>query len=214
MLYTRTAGFRHDSIPAAIDALTQALDRSGIAVVVSDEPGAVSGGLDAYSAVVFLMTTGDAVDGPGQAALEQFVRDGGGWVGVHSAADTEYEWPFYGELVAAYFAGHPDIQPATVRIEVADHEATTGLPLEWSRVDEWYNFQLNPRPLVRVLATVDETTYAGGTMAPDHPESWCHFVGNGTAFYTALGHTEQEWTDPAFVGHVVGGITSVMHHAC
>jgi len=214
LLYTRTAGFRHASIPAATDALRNALDQSGIAVMVSDDPEALAAGLDAYSAVVFLMTTGDVVDAAGQVALEQYIHDGGGWVGVHSAADTEYEWPFYGELVGAYFAGHPEVQQATVRIEAPEHEAMTGLPLEWPRLDEWYNFQRNPRPSVHVLATVDESTYVGGTMAPDHPVSWCHAVGNGIAFYTALGHTEEAWSDPTFVAHVVGGIASVIHRVC
>jgi len=214
LLYTRTAGFRHESIAAASIALTDALGLSGIATITSEDPSALSGDLNDYSAIVFLMTSGDAVDAAGQVTLEQYVRDGGGWVGVHSAADTEYDWPFYGELVGAYFAGHPEVQPATVRVEAPEHEAMAGLPLKWQRVDEWYNFQLNPRPSVRVLATVDESTYVGGTMSPDHPVAWCHAVGNGMAFYTALGHTEEAWSDPAFVAHVVGGITSVIHRAC
>ena len=124
-----------------------------------------------YKAVVFLSTTGDVLNAAQEAAFERFIRRGGGFVGVHSAADTEYDWPFYGALVGAYFAGHPDIQNATIQIEDAAHPAMASLPRAWTRRDEWYNFQQNPRGSVNVLATLDERTYTrrhDGAGPPDH----------------------------------------------
>ena len=123
-----------------------------------------------YKAVVFLSTTGDVLNAAQQAAFERFIRRGGGFVGVHSAADTEYDWPFYGGLVGAYFAGHPEIQSATIQIEDPAIRSTASLPRPWIRRDEWYNFRRNPRGSVTVLATLDERTYTGGTMSPDHPD--------------------------------------------
>jgi type 1 glutamine amidotransferase len=156
--------------------------------------------------VVFLLTTGDVLDDDQQAAFETWIGAGGGYVGVHSAADTEYDWPFYGTLMGAYFLSHPDIQQASVDVE-ADHPTIVGLPSPWVRTDEWYNFQTNPRPNVTVLATVDESTYTGGTMGADHPITWSHPTGGGgRAFYTAMGHTDESYCDPLFRRLLVGAL--------
>jgi type 1 glutamine amidotransferase len=134
------------------------------------------------------------------------VEAGGGWVGVHAAADTEYGWPWYETLVGARFARHPAIQRASVRVADRDHPATARLPATWVRTDEWYDFRTNPRGRVRVLATVDESTYRGGGMGPDHPIAWCRPVGRGRALYTAGGHTAAAWAEPRFLAHVVGAL--------
>ncbi len=153
------------------------------------------------------MTTGNPLDDAGQTQFETWIGTGGGWVGVHSAADTEYDWPFYGQLVGAYFKQHPAIQQATVNIEVADHLATAGLPSPWRRMDEWYDFQTNPRATTTVLATIDESSYSGGTMGADHPFIWTHPTsGGGRALYTAMGHTQESYADPLFRQHLVGAI--------
>ncbi len=147
--------------------------------------------------MVFLLTTGDVLDDDQQAAFEAWIGAGGGYLGVHSAADTEYGWPFYGALMGAYFKAHPAVQSANVDVEVADHPAMAGLASPWMRTDEWYDFQSNPRDAVTVLATVDESSYTGGTMGPDHPIVWAHATtGGGRALYTAMGHTQQSYADP------------------
>jgi type 1 glutamine amidotransferase len=158
-----------------------------------------------YQAVVFLLTTGDVLDNAQQAAFERYIRRGNGFVGVHAASDTEYDWPWYGGLVGAYFHSHPDIQTATVRLEDRTHPSTAGLPQDWVRVDEWYNFRENPRHKVRVLARLDEATYTGGTMG-DHPIAWYQNYEGGRAWYTGGGHTEASYADPLFLNHVLGGI--------
>ena len=141
--------------------------------------------------MVFLNTTGDVLDADQQAALEAYVRGGGGWLGVHAAADTEYDWAFYGELAGARFARHPRVQPLTVRVVDRAHPATAHLPAAWRITDEPYDFRAPPAAGVRVLARLDESTYKGGTMGADHPIIWCHRVGPGRSFYTGLGHPVQ-----------------------
>jgi type 1 glutamine amidotransferase len=202
-VFSRTEGFRHDSIPAGIAAIRQQGSLRGFSVDASEDAAAFTDeSLARYKAVVFLSTTGDVLDAPQQAAFERFVRRGGGFVGVHSAADTEYDWPFYGALVGAYFLNHPAIQSATVQIADASHPTTASLPRAWVRRDEWYNFRQNPRSRVTVLATLDEGTYSGGTMAPDHPIVWSHIHEGGRAWYTAGGHTVESFAEPLFVEHL------------
>jgi type 1 glutamine amidotransferase len=208
LLFSRTTGYRHDSIPAAIAALTELGAANGYVAAATEDPTAFTAdNLARFKVVVFLMTTGDPLDDVAQAAFEAWVGAGGNWVGVHSAADTEYNWPFYGALVGAYFKQHPAIQQASVDIEVADHLATAGLPSPWMRTDEWYDFQTNPRATTTVLMTVDESTYTGGTMGADPPIAWAHATtGGGRAIYTAMGHTMESYADPMFRQHLVGAI--------
>ena len=140
--------------------------------------------------MVFLNTTGDVLNATQQTAFESYIRGGGGYVGVHAAADTEYDWPFYGNLVGAYFASHPAIQQANVRVENRAHAATAHLPQTWTRTDEWYNYRTNARSTARVLATLDESSYSGGGMGADHPHAWCKTFEGGRSFYTGGGHTQ------------------------
>jgi type 1 glutamine amidotransferase len=207
LVFSRTAGFRHESIPAGIRAIRELGAAHGFGVDATEDPGRFTvERLRRYRAVVFLNTTGNVLNAAQQSAFESYVRGGGGFVGVHSASDTEYDWPFYGELVGAYFSKHPAVQPATIRVEDRAHPATAHLGATWERVDEWYNFRTNPRPAVHVLATLDESTYTGGTMGADHPIAWCHEYAGGRAFYTAGGHTVEAYGDPAFREHLLGGI--------
>jgi type 1 glutamine amidotransferase len=207
LVFTRTTGFRHDSIPDAIAAVRRIGGENGFSVDATEDPSAFTdANLAPYRAVLFLLTTGDVLEDEEQAAFERWIRAGGGWVGVHSASDTEYDWPFYGELAGAYFAGHPEIQAATVRVEDRAHPATSALPEAWPRTDEWYNFRANPRGSVHVLATVDEGTYSGGSMGADHPIAWCQEFAGGRAFYTAGGHTRESYAEPLFLAHLTGAI--------
>ncbi|MFJ6635172.1 ThuA domain-containing protein [Streptomyces sp. NPDC091376] len=207
LVFSRTAGFRHDSIPAGVAALKELGAGSNITVDATEEPAQfTTSNLARYDAVVFLSTTGDVLNAEQQKAFENYVATGGGYMGVHAAADTEYDWPFYGGLVGAYFHSHPQIQKATVRVEDHDHPATSHLDAAWERTDEWYNYRTNPRGQARVLATLDETTYQGGTMKGDHPIAWCQTYQGGRAFYTGGGHTKESYAEPAFRQHLLGGL--------
>jgi cytochrome c len=208
LVFSRTAGFRHDSIPDAIAAVHALGDQNGFLVTATEDPSVFTDpGLVGYSAVIFLLTTGDVLDDSQQAAFERYIEAGNGFVGVHSAADTEYDWPWYGGLVGAYFASHPDIQTAVVDREDPNHLSTVALPDLWVRTDEWYNFRGNPRDNgdIHVLASLDEASYSGGTMG-DHPIAWYHTYAGGRAWYTAGGHTRESYSDPLFLEHLMGGI--------
>lgn len=159
-----------------------------------------------YQVVIFLNTTGDILNEAQQAAFERFVQGGGGFVGVHSATDTEYDWPWYGRLVGAYFAGHPPVQPATVEVIDRTHPSTAVLPSIWQRRDEWYDFQSAPAADVNVLALVDEDSYDGATMGEPHPIAWHHVYDGGRAWYTGMGHTGETYDEPLFREHLWGGI--------
>lgn len=205
LLFTRTVGYRHDSIPAAVSALSELQGAGDYRVEVTDDPTRfMPSELSRFHVVVFLMTTGDVLDQQQQAAFEAWIAAGGGYLGVHSASDTEYDWPFYGDLVGAYFSQHPSIQDASVRLEAPDHPAMAGLPSSWRRRDEWYDFRTNPRTSATVLATVDESSYTGGGMGEDHPIVWARTApGSGRALYTAMGHTQESYADPLFRQHLL-----------
>jgi type 1 glutamine amidotransferase len=211
LVFSKTAGFRHGSIGPGIQMIRDLGAKGGFEVEATEDAEAFDEErLAAYRVVVFLNTTRDVLQVVQEVAFEAFVRGGGGFVGIHSAADTEYDWTFYGSLLGAYFHSHPtgveQLQQAAIDVEDANHASTEGLPLRWSRTDEWYNFQPNPRGAVRVLATLDESTYRGGNMGSDHPIVWCQHVGRGRAWYTALGHTVESYSEPLFRAHVLGGI--------
>ncbi|WP_424862437.1 ThuA domain-containing protein [Streptomyces sp. MMS24-I29] len=207
LVFSKTAGYRHDAIPDGVAALRQLGEDSGITVDATEEARQfTTANLARYDAVVFLSTTGDVLGADQQKAFENYVATGGGYMGVHAAADTEYDWPFYGGLVGAYFSSHPAIQPATVRVEDHEHPATAHLDDEWNRTDEWYNYRTNPRGQARILATLDETTYTGGTMKGDHPITWCQTYQGGRSFYTGLGHTKESYAEPAFRRLLLGGL--------
>ncbi|MYV42577.1 DUF1080 domain-containing protein [Streptomyces sp. SID1328] len=207
LVFSKTAGFRHDSIPDGIAAVQQLGATDGLTVDATEDATAfTTRNLRRYDAVVFLSTTGDVLNPAQQRAFEGYIRQGGGYVGVHAAADTEYDWPFYGGLAGAWFDSHPAIQPATVVVEDHAHPSTAALPARWERTDEWYNYRSNPRERAHVLASLDESSYSGGTMNGDHPIAWCQSYQGGRAFYTGGGHTRDSYADPAFRAHLLGGL--------
>jgi type 1 glutamine amidotransferase len=207
LVFSKTAGFRHDSIPAGTQAIRDLGTANNFTVTATEDSNAfTTANLAGYKAVVFLSTTGDVLNATQQSAFQSYVDGGGGYLGIHAAADTEYEWPQYEQLVGAWFKSHPAIQQATVRTEDRANPATSHLGQTWSRTDEWYNYRTNPRNNVRVLQNLDEGSYSGGEMSGDHPITWCHPQGNGRSFYTGLGHTQESYADPAFRSLLLGGI--------
>jgi type 1 glutamine amidotransferase len=162
--------------------------------------------LKRFKCVIFLSTTGDILNEEQQSAFEAYIRAGGGYAGVHAAADTEHTWPWYGELVGAYFKTHPDIQLSTVKVEDRTHPSTRMLPAEWRRTDEWYVYNRNPRDRVRVLASLDDSTVEGADMGGDHPIAWYHEFQGGRAWYTGGGHTTESFSEDLFRKHLEGGV--------
>lgn len=170
LVFSRTEGFRHASIETGVETVRQLGLMHGFAVEHTEDPAAFTPeNLARFAAVMWLSTTGNVLDEAQKAAFEAYIRSGGGYVGVHSASDTEYDWPFYGELVGAYFHSHPvfpvtdpegpGVQAGELHLEAPDHPATAHLPVPWRVRDEFYSFRTNPRGRVRVLLNIDESSY-------------------------------------------------------
>jgi type 1 glutamine amidotransferase len=221
LVFSRTTGFRHtECIEHGTAAIADMAAREGFGVDTTEDPAAFSdAALAGYDVVIWLCTSGDVLADDQKAAFERYIGAGHGYAGIHSASDTEFDWPWYGGLVGAYFRDHPggvnpQFQTATIDVEDRESAATSGLPARWTREEEWYSFRTNPRPDVHVLLSVDERTYdARGYSEPggsppmgDHPIAWYHAYGGGRAWYTAGGHTRESYADPLFLAHLEGGI--------
>jgi type 1 glutamine amidotransferase len=199
LVFSKTAGFRHDSIPAGQQMFRDLAEEQGWDVTCSEDASLFTPyNLRKYSAVVFLSTTGDVLGSGQQSAFEEFVKNGGGFVGIHAAADTEYSWPWYGDLVGAWFLSHPAIQEAEVNVEQQEHPTMGAWPKQFRRKDEWYDYRTNPRGKVQVLATLNTSTYKDSKMMGDHPIIWCHEVDKGRSWYTGFGHTKESYEEAPF----------------
>lgn len=209
LVFSKTAGFRHESIKDGIEAIQKLGEEHGFLVDTTENAQYFhEDSLVKYSAVIFLNTTGDVLNHRQQKDFERYIQAGGGFVGVHAATDTEYDWPWFGKLAGAYFDGHPNnpnVRKATLDVVNKNHISTEMLPERWELEDEWYNFK-SINPDLNVLITIDETTYEGGTNGEDHPMAWAHEYDGGRAFYTGLGHEPKNYADPLFLAHLYGGI--------
>jgi len=208
LVFSKTAGFRHSSIPNGKAAILKLGQENGFAVDTTEDSNYFTeDSLRNYSAVIFLNTTGDVLDHLQQADFERYIQAGGGFMGIHAAADCEYRWPWYGKLVGAYFKSHPKIQKAKLVVNDRTHASTSHLGETWEREDEWYNFQKPPTDKdVNILVSIDESSYEGGENPGHHPMAWYHEHDGGRAYYTEFGHTEESYTDTAYLKHILGGI--------
>lgn len=209
LVFTRTTGFRHDSIPEGVNAIKRIAASENLAVTHTEDPSLFTDTeLRKHAVVIFLNTTGDVLNSDQEQALTRFIRSRKGWVGIHSAADTEYDWPWYGRLVGAYFKSHPRIQPANINILDNTHLSTRHLTGKiWRRTDEWYDYRAMPTPGARILLTLDRTSYEGSVMDTEtHPIAWYQTIEGGRSLYTGGGHTKESYTEPDFVAHLKGAI--------
>lgn len=207
LVFSKTAGFVHSSISEGVAAIQKLGQENGFEVDTTRNAGYFQeDSLKNYAAVIFLNTTGNVLDYRQEAAFERYIQAGGGFVGVHAATDTEYDWGWYGKLVGAYFTSHPKTQNAKFIIKDKDFPATAFFTdTVWQRTDELYNFKKMNED-VNVILTVDESSYEGGTHGGYHPMSWYHEYDGGRAFYTELGHTEESYTEENYLKHLLGGI--------
>jgi cytochrome c len=209
LIFSKTMSYRHESIDAgkkAILALGQkydfTVDTTENSEIFTEKT------LKQYNVIVFLNTTGDVLNDGQQLEMNRWVQAGGGFVGIHAAADTEYEWPWYGELVGAYFNGHPNdpnVRDAIVKVVDKNHVSTQHLPAEWKRTDEWYNYK-DIKAEINILLNLDEKSYQGGTNGENHPIAWYRDFDGGRTWYTGLGHTNEAYQDEAFLQMLWGGI--------
>jgi type 1 glutamine amidotransferase len=211
LVYSKTLGYRHDSITNGIAAIRELGRNYGFAVDATEDSAAFTQtNLAQYQAVVFLSVTGEVLDQAQKSAFQDYIQGGGGLAAIHGAIfgplALDETWKWYGEIFCCAFTNHSKILPATVIIEDTNNPSTEGLPLKWKRADEWYNYTGTPRGCAHVLATVDESTYVGGKVGADHPIAWCRQIGRGRMWYTAMGHEPEAFSDPLFCRHLLGGI--------
>ncbi len=213
LVFTKTKGWKHTSIPAGIAAIQKLgeennffVDTTKDATVFNDKD------LKKYHAVIFLNTMGNILNAEQQAAFERYIQSGGGYVGIHSAAATEYEWPWYNKLMGAHFSSHPmnpGVRKGVIDVTDKNHPSTTALPDRWEREEEWYSYK-SFYPGIKVLAQLDENSYEGGTNGTYHPIAWYHTYDGGRAFYTGVGHEDSSFSEPLFLKHIQGGIKYAM----
>ncbi len=209
LVFSKTTGFRHGSITQGQSALLDMASDKGFGISFTEDAGEFTfQNLSNYQVVIFLNTTGDVLNEGQQNALQSWYREGGGFVGIHSAADTEYDWPWYNQLLGAWFNGHPQIQPAESEVVDTTHISIQHLARRWRRTDEWYNYR-DIQDHINVLLNLDESTYQGGTNGSNHPISWYHEFEGGRTFYTGMGHTAASYSEADFLDHLWGGIQYV-----
>lgn len=213
LVFTKTMGFRHESISSGLKMLYDLSKQQNWVITATENPGLLRDDfLAGFDVAVFLNPTGDAICDVGQAAFEKWMDDGKGFVGIHAAADCEYEWPWYGSLVGGYFRTHPPAQEATVIFENTDHPAMkpfVGMKT-YTTFDEWYSFKQNPRESVKVLARLDESTITKFKNEEwkmgDHPIIWWKEDKGVRSFYTGFGHTHESFQDKKIIEHITGAI--------
>jgi type 1 glutamine amidotransferase len=213
LVFSKTSGWHHSSIPNGIAAIQKLGQENNFDVDTTINTSYFNeDSLKNYSTVIFLSTTEDVLNSDQQVAFERYIQAGGGFVGVHAAADTEYDWGWYGRLVGGYFFDHPgindtfpNVQEGVLNVLDKNNNATKHLPQQWKKKDEFYSFKKLNKD-VKVLMSLDEKSYGGGKKMGEHPMAWYHEYDGGRAFYTALGHTEESYTDPLYLKHLLAGI--------
>jgi cytochrome c len=208
LVFSKSTGFRHESIPDGIKAIEKLGQENDFEVDATEDATLFhEDNLKRYSAIVFLNTTEEVLDPVQQSEFKRYIEAGGGFVGIHSAADTEYEWPWYGKLVGAYFKSHPQIQDANVK--KTGSFLDNPLQENWKRKDEWYNYK-NISESIKVIYSLDESTYQGGENGESHPIAWYQEFEGGRSFYTGMGHTKESFAEPALLDHLLQGIKYAM----
>ncbi len=206
LIFSKTAEFRHNSIEVGIQSIKTLLESKNIeAIATEDSNYFTEDSLMQYATVIFLNTTGDVLNNYQQADFERYIQAGGGFVGIHSASDTEYQWPWYNHLVGAYFNGHPKIQDATINCIQKKDPCCQNLADQWSLNEEWYNFK-SIYPDIEIIMEIDESSYEGGTHGDNHPIVWKHKYDGGKSFYTGIGHKEETFSNPIYLHQLSMGI--------
>jgi type 1 glutamine amidotransferase len=209
LIFTKTMGYRHKSIEKGVETLKILGKANSFSITQTEDSLQFNEtNLKKYDLVLFLSTTMDVLGPEQEQAFKNYINNGGNYMGIHAACDTEYDWPWYGKLVGAYFTSHPNdpnVREAKMKVVNRQHLSTSHLKDSWVRNDEWYNYK-NISPDLEVLIYLDETSYEGGSNGDNHPIAWVQEFDGGRVFYTGGGHTEESYDEPDFQKHLVGGI--------
>jgi uncharacterized protein len=217
IVFSKTDGYRHESIPTGIKTIQELALENGWEVFATEDSNHFDAEhLKQYDLIIFLSTIGNILNDEQQQAVEQFVESGKGLLTIHSGTITEPDWPWYQQAIGARFSGHPPTQKGTVLIENREHPSTRHFPSDtWETTDEWYSFTTNPREQVTVLISIDESSYnvddnswfeGVNQRMGDHPLVWYQRIGKGLVFQSAFGHPDALYSDPVYRAHLVGAI--------
>lgn len=209
LVFSRTTGYRHESVEAGVGCISQLGREHGFHVDATEDPSQFNDeSLSAYDVVVWMQVSGTVLDEEQRKAYARFTAAGGGFVGIHAASDAERDWALYDQLVGARFESHPPgVSGGELRRSAVEDASTAALPEPWRWVDEWYRFDSDPRIGSEVLLTVETPALApeGGNVEP-HPVTWRRKIGSAAAWYTALGHLPEAYADNHFREHLLGGL--------
>lgn len=210
LIFTKTTGFRHTSIPKGVQVVSDLLKKNGLVSTHTEDATYFHiDSLEKFDAVIFLSTTGNLFNEQQKQDFQKFIRSGKGFVGIHAASDTEFDWSWYGGLIGGYFSSHPVVQDAQIDVINRKHPATKHLQKVWFHRDEWYDFK-DVKPGLNILMNLDETSYEGGKMGKFHPIAWYQEYDGGRMFYTGLGHTPESFDSEKFQQHIWGGLKYVL----
>jgi type 1 glutamine amidotransferase len=214
---THSAGFKHEVLPLSHQILKGIGERSGAFEVTATEDCSLlsRSGLAKFDAVVFYTTGELPISDEQKLAFLDFIKSGKGFVGIHSATDTFYKWPEYGELIGGYFDGHPWHQNVTIKVEDRHHPATRHLERSFNIKDEIYQIKSFSRNRVHVLMSLDPNSVdlklpSVHRADKDFAIAWWRRYGSGRVFYTALGHRPEVWQDKRFQQHLLGALRWAM----
>jgi type 1 glutamine amidotransferase len=231
LIFSKNTVYKHGSIPSGIAAIQKLGAENKFDVdTTTDVSKFTKENLKQYATIIFMSPTSPSnittprgaagvvfKDSLNKEAFKDYIKNGGGFLGVHSATDFGYEWAWYGKLIGAYFLGHPrkNVQEAVLTVVDTKHPSTKTLPTTWKRTDEYYSFKPGMATDLKVLITLDEKTLDFGTqdnlkMGDYHPIAWYHDFDGGRAFYTALGHTNETFSEPAVLEHLRGALQYTM----
>ena len=216
LLVTTTKGWHHESLHAGVLAIQQLGIKNHFDVVLQESPTYFTDkNLEQFKVIIFLNTTGDILDSAAQKVMERFIQSGKGFVGIHSASDTEYDWDWYNRLVGRMFHIHPAIQTAKLNVVDSTFPGIMGFAQAGLWTDEWYEFGPEKVNDLKYILSIDENSYdpkaqwgekKGLGMGKLHPVAWYHNFDGGRSFYTALGHVPAVFSNPIFLNHLYAGI--------
>ena len=216
LLVTTTKGWHHESLHAGVLAIQQLGIKNHFDVVLQESPTYITDkNLEQFKVIIFLNTTGDILDSAAQKVMERFIQSGKGFVGIHSASDTEYDWDWYNRLVGRMFHIHPAIQTAKLNVVDSTFPGIMGFAQAGLWTDEWYEFGPEKVNDLKYILSIDENSYdpkaqwgekKGLGMGKLHPVAWYHNFDGGRSFYTALGHVPAVFSNPIFLNHLYAGI--------